>query len=621
LPDGDANGGPQIVDSGSWPGVLSQIQSLKALGAQCVMVQVEFPTLYRPFLESQGENYQAYVNFYAQVAATVRSQGMKLVVENDTLFPSGEDQDGWNSTAYYQTLSWAQYLKARADMALVVAQTMHPDYLVLFEEPATEANNTGQNKANTIPGATELVAGMLASVALSGVTGMQVGAGTDTYQPDFNEFVLAFIALPLDFIDMHIYEINFNDLPNALTLANTAALAGLPVTMSECWLKKLRDSEVHQLPPNQSRARDPFSFWGPLDRYFVETMEKLAAHTNMAFLSPFGSHYFWSYLPYNEQTKKMNPDDILNLEYAQSSDAVQGALYTGTGMSYYNSLVSPKDTEPPSTPAGVTAGSANPNQATVKWGSSTDNVGVAGYTVWRDGTNIAQLSGTSYQDTGLQEATTYTYTIEAFDLGGNVSTPSLSAQVTTKDVTPPTAPANLVGSPVSSTKVALSWTASTDNTGIRSYRIFSGPSAGNLVQIGDTVNTTFNNGDLSPANTYYYGVVAVDTSGNVSAMSQVVPAATYALPQPPTKVNAAAMSSSQIGVSWAAGQAGLPIARYFIYTGKSASRMQRTAMTTDLTYTDRSLNPSTTYYYSLQAVDTAGDVSPMSQVAQATTEQ
>ncbi len=48
------------------------------------------------------------------------------------------------------------------------------------------------------------------------------------------------MTLPLDFIDMHIYPINRSYLANAQQIAATAAAAGKPVAMSECWLWKVR---------------------------------------------------------------------------------------------------------------------------------------------------------------------------------------------------------------------------------------------------------------------------------------------------------------------------------------------------------------------------------------------
>ena len=37
----------------------------------------------------------------------------------------------------------------------------------------------------------------------------------------------------------------------------------------------------------------------------------------------------------------------------------------------------------------------------LSWNASTDNAGVTGYRIYRDGIQVADVSGTTYQDTGL----------------------------------------------------------------------------------------------------------------------------------------------------------------------------------------------------------------------------
>jgi len=65
------------------------------------------------------------------------------------------------------------------------------------------------------------------------------------------------------------------------------------------------------------------------------------------------------------------------------------------------------------------------------WGTSIDDVGVAGYKVYRDGVEVASVTGTTHQDTGLAAETEYLYTVRAFDAAGNESDSSPSFLVTT----------------------------------------------------------------------------------------------------------------------------------------------------------------------------------------------
>nr|WP_206788458.1 PQQ-dependent sugar dehydrogenase [Amycolatopsis sp. MtRt-6] len=91
------------------------------------------------------------------------------------------------------------------------------------------------------------------------------------------------------------------------------------------------------------------------------------------------------------------------------------------------------DTEPPTTPGGVTA-TASGTTVTVRWSPATDNVGVTGYEVLRDGTVAGSTSGaatTSFTDSGLAANTRYQYQVRARDAQANRSAPSTPVAVTT----------------------------------------------------------------------------------------------------------------------------------------------------------------------------------------------
>jgi chitodextrinase len=74
--------------------------------------------------------------------------------------------------------------------------------------------------------------------------------------------------------------------------------------------------------------------------------------------------------------------------------------------------VSAPDKTPPSVrnPAAVAISSS---QVNLSWPASTDNVGVAGYQVYRNGAQLAPTTATTYSDTGLSANTTYSYTVSA----------------------------------------------------------------------------------------------------------------------------------------------------------------------------------------------------------------
>jgi hypothetical protein len=79
------------------------------------------------------------------------------------------------------------------------------------------------------------------------------------------------------------------------------------------------------------------------------------------------------------------------------------------------------DTEAPTTPAGLAAGTTTGTSVPLTWSPSTDNVGVTGYDILRDGSAVATSTTPSYNDTGLTPDTTYSYTVRARDAAGNTS--------------------------------------------------------------------------------------------------------------------------------------------------------------------------------------------------------
>lgn len=104
---------------------------------------------------------------------------------------------------------------------------------------------------------------------------------------------------------------------------------------------------------------------------------------------------------------------------------------------YFKMLPDP----PPSTPTNLKATAVSSSQIDLSWTASTDNVGVAGYKVYRDGVYLESIAGTSYSDTGLNPSTSYCYTVSAYDAAGNESPQSAQACATTQeppDTTPPT---------------------------------------------------------------------------------------------------------------------------------------------------------------------------------------
>jgi cellulose 1,4-beta-cellobiosidase len=89
------------------------------------------------------------------------------------------------------------------------------------------------------------------------------------------------------------------------------------------------------------------------------------------------------------------------------------------------------DTTAPSIPSGLTAMPVSTYWVDLSWSASTDNVGVAGYKIYRDDSYITSVVGLKFSDKNLQSRTSYSYKISAYDAAGNESDKTNNVSVTT----------------------------------------------------------------------------------------------------------------------------------------------------------------------------------------------
>ena len=116
--------------------------------------------------------------------------------------------------------------------------------------------------------------------------------------------------------------------------------------------------------------------------------------------------------------------------FAKAYDA---ASNVGTSPSVPIVVYNP-DTTPPSTPQNLSVTGSTSSTISLSWDPSDDNIGVAGYTVYRcrgvcsPMTSIATTTTSLFTDTNLASSTTYTYAVAAYDSSGKSSGLSSPAQ-------------------------------------------------------------------------------------------------------------------------------------------------------------------------------------------------
>ena len=118
--------------------------------------------------------------------------------------------------------------------------------------------------------------------------------------------------------------------------------------------------------------------------------------------------------------------------YSYFVKAKDAAGNQSTASTTLNVTTSAPDTEPPTSPANLAAANITTTTFTLSWQPSTDNVGVTGYNVFKNGVkmNSANITGTAYSVTGLSPSTPYSMTVVARDAVGNQSTSSAMTVVT-----------------------------------------------------------------------------------------------------------------------------------------------------------------------------------------------
>ena len=139
------------------------------------------------------------------------------------------------------------------------------------------------------------------------------------------------------------------------------------------------------------------------------------------------SPYSWSW----------NTTTVSNGAHSLTSKAYDAAGNSGTSAAVSVTVNNTADVTPPTAPSTLVA-TAGRGQIKLSWNASTDNVGVAGYDVWRStsatGTFslIANTTSLTYTDAGLTRSQTFYYYLVARDAAGNASAPSNTASTKVK---------------------------------------------------------------------------------------------------------------------------------------------------------------------------------------------
>jgi len=262
----------------------------------------------------------------------------------------------------------------------------------------------------------------------------------------------------------------------------------------------------------------------------------------------------------------------------------------------------------PDKPRNVYAVSSN-NGISIDW-SPVSNA--TGYYIYRsEGSSgsykkIGISATASYIDNNIQLGTTYYYEVSAYN--GSVESQRSDYKVVSTQLSAPIGVMAIINS---AGEVTISWSSVAGATGYRIYRSTS--SSGNYTSIGSSATTLYTDETVVAGATYYYKVVAYNSSSE-SLQSSTAFAATQL--GTPDDVTATSNSTTSVTISW---RSVSNATGYYIYRStSSAGAYSKYDNTTNTSYTDN-VSSGTTYYYKVSAYNSNGE-SQQSNAASATTQ-
>ncbi|MDR6883008.1 fibronectin type III domain-containing protein [Bacillus sp. 3255] len=263
----------------------------------------------------------------------------------------------------------------------------------------------------------------------------------------------------------------------------------------------------------------------------------------------------------------------------------------------------PADVTPPDNVTNLEVSALTATSLTLTWVASASGDCV-GYDIFRGSTLLASVTGTTYNVTGLTQATQYTFTVKAKDAVPNIAS-GTSTTVTTSssaDTTPPANVTSLTTANITQTGLTLNWTASASSD-VASYDIYNGSTF-----LANVTATTYNVNGLAASTSYTFWVKAKDGSGNaasgtnVSATTSAIPTDTTA-PSNVTNLTASGPTQTGVTLNWTAATDNVAVTGYDIYNGASL-----VTTVTGTSYNVTGLTAGTQYTFTVKAKDAAGNV-------------
>lgn len=256
--------------------------------------------------------------------------------------------------------------------------------------------------------------------------------------------------------------------------------------------------------------------------------------------------------------------------------------------------------------------------ATLAWTNAVGGTGTvtaqlqrssAGANAW---SNVSGATSSPATVTGLSQATAYDFRVAYTDAASD-TVYSNTATITTDLPPAPSAPSNLTALAVSATRIDLSWTDNSNNeVTFRIERSPNGSSGWTEITSVSTDVATYSDTGLTGGTTYYYRVRARNAGGD-SAYTSIASAMTLApgTPAVPVAVVATPMTAYDVAVTWERLDDQDTSVKVRRQTGGSGSfDVIATLPAHENVYADDGCKPSTSYSYTVEALNGAMTAGP-----------
>lgn len=263
----------------------------------------------------------------------------------------------------------------------------------------------------------------------------------------------------------------------------------------------------------------------------------------------------------------------------------------------------------------LTAAANGPNEIDLSWGAAA---GATSYDVQRGPagsgtfpTDLGSTASRSFADTGLDPGGSYSYRVVPSDSAG-----SGTASNTVTAMTTPAQVTGLEANPVSGTEIDLSWDAAAGAATYTVQRAPHGSSSWSTISSGSAV-TSYDDTALEPSTSYDYRVMAVDAGGSGSFSATRTASTPDVAPGKVTGLSGTG-GSSEVMLTW---QAAAGATAYEVDRSSTSSSTGFIPVATGLktaSYTDKSVSPSTQYWYEVIASNGAGSAAASDPLAVAT---